>query len=147
LKRKEQKMDNMSKYIARRDPTYPIICGFISVALLVTIACSIVPFYAFGLHQQPINLVVGGNFDPKNMSFYQTLPGSLIYFIGIIMFIALPIILTGFVPLMLIALIRDRHKLSLSWQAYGAALTVTSVILVMFMYAGMGRLILTWFMD
>jgi len=126
---------------------YRVYAIAISVLLLLTVLCSILPFYAFGLDRQPVNQVTGGHFDPKGLAFYQSPLGTVLYPLGIILYIAAPIFLTAFVPLMLFSMARSWRALTWRWQAYGALLLLGSGALLLFMFAGTGRLILTWFMD
>lgn len=119
----------------------------IGTLVVLTVLFSILPFYAFGLHAQPANLVTGGHFDPKGMVFYQSLLGMLVYVMGIMLFIATPVFLIAFVPLMLVGMARSWRALTWQWQAAGVGLLMGAAALAAFLYAGTGRLILTWFMD
>ncbi|MFN8375600.1 MAG: hypothetical protein U0694_22335 [Anaerolineae bacterium] len=126
---------------------YRVYATAISVLLLLTVLCSIVPFYAFGLDRQPVNQIIGGHFDPKGLAFYQSPLGVVMYPLGIILYIATPLFLTAFVPLLLFSMARSWRALTWRWQAYGALLLVAAGSLMVFMFVGSGRLILTWFMD
>lgn len=144
-RRKELSMEQAQ--ISHNPFTYRFCLTIITILLLSIVVFTILPFYAFGLHNQPTNEITGGHFDPKGMAFYQTPLGTLVYLLGIIMFIATPIFLTAFVPIMLMSMARNWNMLTWRWQAYGAGLLVVCAAIVLFLYAGTGRLILIWFMD
>jgi hypothetical protein len=126
---------------------YQIWCGIITIVVVMAILFSILPFYVFGLHQQPTNLVIGGHFDPKMMEFYETPIGKVIYVAGIILFIGTPVAFAIFLPLIVITMARSWRLLSRNWRVYGVLLLAICGALALFMYVGAGRLILTWFMD
>jgi hypothetical protein len=119
----------------------------ISVALLITLGCVILPFYALGLHSQPIDLVAGGQFDPKGIAFYQSPIGSVVYLLGLLQYIALPCILLAFAPLMLLSMLRHWPLLRWQWKLSGVSLMLAASALLLFMFFGTGRLIFIWFID
>jgi hypothetical protein len=126
---------------------YQIWCVMISVVVVITLLFSILPFYVFGLHQQPTNLITGGQFDPKGMEFYQTPLGTIAYIAGILLYLGVPVAFAVFLPLIVISMARSWHGLSRNWRVYGVLLLGACAALALFMYVGAGRLILTWFMD
>lgn len=126
---------------------YRISCLIVAVILVLTVVCSVLPFYVLGINQQPVNLVIGGQFDPKGQAFYQSTFGSLVYVVGIIMLVAAPIALIGYTPVLLWSSHREWKVLSASWKITGLLLVTVSFTLLLFLYTGAGKLILTWLMD
>jgi hypothetical protein len=106
-----------------------------------------VPFFALGLHEQPVDLVASGAFDPGGLPFYLTPIGQMIHLVGFCSvfpgFVCLPSLN---IPLIWVLLRRWTH-----WSRWQRRLGLLAVLVSFFtlglMFLPPGRVIVAWFLD
>lgn len=105
---------------------------------------TIAPFFMLGLHQQPVNLVMGGAFDPKY------LPGlnAVVYTVGFLLIIIAPIVISIFAPLILMHSWRRWSAIPVPERLMTSIIGAGCVALLVFMFTSpLARLIMTWWLD
>lgn len=120
---------------------------FYSVSLLLTaviyILLIILPFYVYGLHQQPVELVRGGNFDPKGYPLYASALGWAAF----VVLVCGSIWMAGGGLALASVLARKGRHLPTGQRLLGAAAVFASASTLVFMISPWGWLIVVWLMD
>lgn len=117
---------------------------FIVFGLLV-----VVPYFALGLHLQPIGSVMGGQFDPKGFSPYLSgsPAGDIFYLLTILVMMFAPIIGIALSIFCGVWLARRWGKLNLKQYLMGGAAMLMGASLLLFLLSPLGRVIYLWMFD
>ncbi|MBZ0288874.1 MAG: hypothetical protein K8I30_14755 [Anaerolineae bacterium] len=109
----------------------------------------VMPFFALGLHQQPVEAVRYGAFDPKGYGFYSgdgTYPNSLLILTGLMMLVG-PIWEVIWGGVLFLSLWKYRPHFSSRQRLLAGLALVASTSVVAFMFSPLGRLIFAWYLD
>ncbi len=117
---------------------------FILFSLLV-----VVPYFALGLHLQPTENVIGGQFDPKGFSLYlgDSGTGNIFYLLTILVMMFAPVVGIALSIFCGVWLVRRWGKLNLRQYLIGGAAMLMGISLILFLLSPLGRVIYTWMFD
>jgi hypothetical protein len=117
---------------------------FVAYVLLV-----VMPFFALGLHQQPVEAVRYGAFDPKGYGFYSgdgIYPSLLLMLTGLMMLVG-PIWEVIWGGVLFLSLWKYRSHFGNKQRLLAGLALVASISVITFMFSPSGRLIFAWYLD
>lgn len=122
-----------------------LLLGLFAIYSLLTVG----PFFAYGVHLEPVNAVRGGMFDPKGypLFLWSSPIGSAAHIIAVVTMVLVPVYGTLLSAALLVCLGRDWLVLSDRIRRLGLLALAAGVSMTAFFFSPLGRLILTWHMD
>lgn len=131
------------------DAIYRLCLLTLMVVLVLYLALVILPFFAYGLHLQPAHLIVGGNFDPKDLPLfdYRSDLGSFIRIVAVIVVATAPVWALGFGGVLTVTLLRGWKRLTVNQRRLTILVLLAGAGLTIFTLSPLGRLMLVWFFD
>ena len=124
---------------------------FFSISLLGAVAAFgtliILPFFAFGLNHEPAPFVAGGLYDPKNFPFFQTTLGGLARLAGMVTLAFAPFWVGIFGIFFLVAALPAWRRWDREHRAVALVSIAASVVLLLFIFSDLGRVIVRWYAD
>jgi hypothetical protein len=107
------------------------------------------PFFALGLHNQPVEAIRGGMFDPKGFPIYSSdqISPNVLLMTSILIHITAPVWQTIWGSLLALTLYRHWGQLSSRQRWLGGIGLAASVIFMAILLSPTGRLMLTWLID
>lgn len=115
---------------------------FFIFALLV-----ILPFFVFGLHLQPGNLVSQGMFDPKGYPLYSTNLGSILLMLTYVVMLTAPVWGLTLSLASALTLRKQWIDLRLNQRIVGATAILAGTALLLFPLSPLGRIVYLWLLD
>lgn len=125
--------------------TYYFSMAFLSVTALLYALLVIMPFYGYGLHQQPA--VVSGTFDPKGLPLFSSGLGSLLLATAFAALLLFPMIYVALGSLSLAILLRQWQSITRRARLLGITLLCICSALMVFEFSPPGYLIWQWLLD
>ncbi len=127
---------------------------FTAVLLVVTgvyLLMVVAPFFVLGIHQQPVNLVIGGMFDPKGLAPYSYDSaefGYYLYVASILVIIGTPIVAGMFAGALLLHVLCNWGTLQPVQRVWSLGTGLLGLGLGLFFFTSpLARLIMIWFLD
>lgn len=123
---------------------------WLSFTLLLTcmlFTLTIIPFFAYGIHMQPINRIFDGAFDPKFYPLYSGAIGEPLHFVVLLFILFAPVY--GAVTSILLCWWLTRNRITLnSVQRIVSLVALTAAgSLILFCLTPLGRAFYMWMGD
>lgn len=125
-----------------------VCAAIICVSLVPYLAFVVLPFFAYGIHLLPSNLVAGGVFDPKGYPIYtDAVFGAPLRLITLIALPITPALVIAFGGFLLMSLPRGLKRLTRAERVAGVLVISASLAFVVMAFSPLGMLIMRWHMD
>lgn len=118
------------------------------MTLIVNLLLIILPFFAYGLHQENLTHVTSGYFDPKGYAiFSDAFAGGWLHILALIALPLTPILAVALGLWLVGDLKRNWHRLQATTRSLAVSAVVLSTALVAFLATPLGRAIVIWHFD
>ncbi len=120
----------------------------LGVTLTANLLLIILPFFAYGLHQQNLAQVTGGSFDPKGyLIFSDAFAGGWLHFIALVLLPLTPVLLVAMGIRLIGDLRQNWRQLQATTRTFAVSSVLLSSALMAFLATPLGRAIVVWHFD